>query len=234
MQLAGGAGRDAETRRLAAGFWSGTRELAAEQIGRLYAEASRRPLVEPSEIATAIIALDVGLALQRYVDPDAVSPDTFPRLYDLLLPLRRTEEVTRCSAGPFSPAPTCTVDGTQVTCPATAFQLAGVGNANATEQVTATYSQTIDCRNNGGQVVESHQTTGTASSPSVPLTSSKNGRLEVTPVPVDVPSGGFTPQASCPNPNWTPEPHGNPTLTGFTYTLKFAGFNQPAITITGP
>jgi hypothetical protein len=129
--------------------------------------------------------------------------------------------------------PTCTVSGTLVTCPAASFQLAGVGNADATEQVTATYSQTIDCRNNGGQVVESHQTTGTASSPPVTLTSGKNGRLAVTPVSVNAPSGGFQPQASCPNPNWTPEARGAPTLTGFTYTLTFAGFTQPAITITG-
>ena len=53
--------------------------------------------------------------------------------------------------------PTCDVSGTVVTCPGNRFQLAGVGNANATEQVTATYSATIDCSHNGGQVVESHE-----------------------------------------------------------------------------
>jgi AcrR family transcriptional regulator len=90
LEVLAHAGRDAETRRLAAGFWSGTRHIAAEQIGRLYAEAGREPPAEPSEIATAIIALDVGLALQRYVDAEAVSLDAYPRLYELLFgPLYR-------------------------------------------------------------------------------------------------------------------------------------------------
>jgi AcrR family transcriptional regulator len=90
LEVLAHAGRDAETRQLAAGFWSGTRHIAAEQIGRLYAEAGQEPPAEPSEIATAIIALDVGLALQRFVDADAVSLDAFPRLYDLLFgPLYR-------------------------------------------------------------------------------------------------------------------------------------------------
>src|SRR3954454_8275090 len=39
LEVLAHAGRDAETRQLAAGFWSGTRALAAEQIDRLYAEA---------------------------------------------------------------------------------------------------------------------------------------------------------------------------------------------------
>ena len=39
----------------------------------------------------------------------------------------------------------------------------------------------------------------------------------------------------CPNPNWTPEFHaGSPTLDSFTYSLTFAGFDDPYILITGP
>jgi AcrR family transcriptional regulator len=90
LEVLAHAGREPETRKLAAGFWSGTREIGAEQIRRAYEAAGEEPPAEPSEIATAFIALDVGLALQRYVDPDAVSLDAYPRLYELLFgPLYR-------------------------------------------------------------------------------------------------------------------------------------------------
>lgn len=78
------AGRDPETRRLAAGFWSGTRDIGAEQIRRLYAAADREPPADPTEIASAFIALDIGLELQRYVDPDAIALEAYPRLFELL------------------------------------------------------------------------------------------------------------------------------------------------------
>jgi AcrR family transcriptional regulator len=84
LEVLAHAGRDPETRRLAAGFWSGTRDLGAEQIRRLYAAAGREPPADPGEIASAFIALDVGLALQRYVDPGAASLDAYPRLFELL------------------------------------------------------------------------------------------------------------------------------------------------------
>jgi AcrR family transcriptional regulator len=90
LEVLAHAGRDPETRRLTAGFWSGTRAIGAEQISRGYAAAGREPPIDPAEIASAFIALDVGLALQRYVDPDAVSLDAHPRLFDLLFgPLYR-------------------------------------------------------------------------------------------------------------------------------------------------
>ena len=78
------AGRDAETRDLAAGFWSETREVGAEQIARAYAAAGGEPPADPREIASAFIALDIGLAVQRFVDPDAISLDAYPRIFELL------------------------------------------------------------------------------------------------------------------------------------------------------
>jgi AcrR family transcriptional regulator len=84
LEVLAHAGRDPETRRLAAGFWSGTRDIGAEQIRRVYAAAGREPPADPSEIASAFIALHDGLALQHYVDPDAVSLDSYPRLFELL------------------------------------------------------------------------------------------------------------------------------------------------------
>ena len=84
LEVLAHAGRDPEARRLAAGFWSGTREIGAEQIRRRYEATGDEPPADPSEIASAFIALDIGLALQRYVDEDAVSLDAYPRLYELL------------------------------------------------------------------------------------------------------------------------------------------------------
>jgi AcrR family transcriptional regulator len=90
LEVLAHAGRDPDTRRLAAGFWSGTREIAAEQVRRAYAAAGNEPPADPSEIASAFIALDIGLALQQYVDPEAVSSDAYPRLFELLFgPLYR-------------------------------------------------------------------------------------------------------------------------------------------------
>ena len=84
LEVLAHGGRDPETRRLAAGFWSGTREIGAEQVRRRYADAGREPPADPRDIATAFIALDIGLALQSYVDPEAVSLDAYPRLFELL------------------------------------------------------------------------------------------------------------------------------------------------------
>jgi hypothetical protein len=51
-------------------------------------------------------------------------------------------------------------------------------------------------------------------------------------VPAQSVSGFGAPQV-CPNPNWTPSIRtGTLTLESFTYTLTFAGFASPYITIT--
>jgi hypothetical protein len=113
----------------------------------------------------------------------------------------------------------------------TSFELAGVGNTNATLSTSATYSATIDCFNPGGNLVETHETTFSQDSTQT-LTSSKNGRLRVPAVSV---SPDTSVAEVCPNPNWTPTiREGTLTLDSFTYTLTFAGFTNPYITITGP
>ncbi|MGN6172986.1 MAG: hypothetical protein ACTHPS_08545 [Streptosporangiaceae bacterium] len=43
----------------------------------------------------------------------------------------------------------------------------------------------------------------------------------------------FLAQQTCPNPNWTPTIPGGISLSNFTYTVSFAGFNGAYITITG-
>jgi AcrR family transcriptional regulator len=84
LELLAHAGRDDRFREIAAGFWSGNRALGAAAIDEAYAAAGREPPVPADQLATAMIALDIGLALQHFVDPDTVSLDVYPSLYELL------------------------------------------------------------------------------------------------------------------------------------------------------
>ncbi len=125
----------------------------------------------------------------------------------------------------------CTVGGDGLTVSCSAFELAGVGNTNAFVSLTANYSGVVDCFNHGGNLVESHETTFSATNEAT-LTPSRNGRLRVGARSV---SPDLDLAEPCPNPNWTPEFHaGSPTLDSFTYTLTFDGFTGAYITITGP
>jgi hypothetical protein len=137
-----------------------------------------------------------------------------------------------------TPAPSCTVTATSVTCPAQAFELAGVGNNNATATLVAEFSAIVDCFNPGrnpNNPVESHTQTTTVTATSG-LLSPKNGRLTISPLTATAPSAAeFQALATCPNPNWTPVVRpGSVQLASFTFTVTFEGFAEPAITITGP
>jgi hypothetical protein len=130
-------------------------------------------------------------------------------------------------------SPGCTVtSGGNVSC--SSFELAGVGNTNATANLSATYTATVVCINGGGNPSDSqHQGTFTASATSGQL-SPKNGRLTVPSLSVTAPTEQqFLAQQTCPNPNWTPTIPGGITLSNFTYTVSFAGFNGAYITIAG-
>ena len=78
------AARDEEFRKLAAGFWSGNRKLMAESGSAQWKELGRKPPLPPEQIATGMIALDIGLAIQHMVDPDAVPLDLYVPLYEEL------------------------------------------------------------------------------------------------------------------------------------------------------
>ncbi len=78
------AARDEDFRKLAASFWSGNRALVAEQTKATFKEVGRKPPLPPDQIATAMIALDVGLAVQHLVDPEQVPLEFYVPLYDLL------------------------------------------------------------------------------------------------------------------------------------------------------
>ena len=74
------AGRDEELRELAATFWSGNREGIARLIEITLPHQKERA----KAIATALIALDIGLAIQHFVDPEDVPLELYPELYVLL------------------------------------------------------------------------------------------------------------------------------------------------------
>lgn len=78
------AARDEEFRRLAATFWSGNRALLAQQVAATFDDLGRKPPLPAEQLATAMIALDVGLAVQHLVDPDEASLDAYVPLFDLL------------------------------------------------------------------------------------------------------------------------------------------------------
>jgi hypothetical protein len=130
----------------------------------------------------------------------------------------------------------CSVDSSTglVTC--SAYELAGVGNSDATATLNATYTATVQCRNHGGQIVDVKSQAKSAPTTTGKLRA-KNGRLDVPaltsgPVPS---ASAFESQATCPNGNWTKELlDGTVTLSSFTYTLQFTGFTGFYITITGP
>jgi len=73
------AGRDEELRELAASFWKGNRAGNAKLIERAGQSPERA-----KALSTAMIALDIGLAIQHFVDPDDVPLDLYPELYVLL------------------------------------------------------------------------------------------------------------------------------------------------------
>jgi hypothetical protein len=125
-----------------------------------------------------------------------------------------------------SGSPSCMVNAdSSIDC--SAYVLGGVGHTNATVDLAANYSATIDCTNHGGSLVESHTTTFAADSTAT-VASTRNGQLSV---PAQSVSPFSAPQV-CPNPNWTPSIRGGTvTLNSFTYTLTFAGFTSPYITI---
>src|SRR5215207_10045901 len=114
--------------------------------------------------------------------------------------------------------PSCSfVAGTQnVTC--SSFELAGVGNVNATATLTATYSATINCTNRGGNLVEVHSQTVTETTTTGQL-SPVNGRLTIPSLTATAPTAAeVLAQADCPNPNWTPSVQpGSITLVSSLY-----------------
>lgn len=86
LELLAHAGRDPSFKAIAAGFWRTNRELIAKAI-QAAADARGIELAHDARVlASAAIALDIGLSLQHFVDPDAVPlsvyPDAFEAFYE--------------------------------------------------------------------------------------------------------------------------------------------------------
>jgi hypothetical protein len=129
-----------------------------------------------------------------------------------------------------SGTPSCTVNADRsIDC--SAYVLGGVGHTNATVSLTANYTAIVDCFNPGSNPqnpIESHTTSFSPTSTAT-VASTRNGQLSVPARSVSF-SGA---PVGCPNTNWTPTIRpGSLTLVSFTYTLTFAGFSSPYITIT--
>ena len=84
LELLAHAGREEQFREIAAGFWSANRKLIAAAIVSAYGEQGAEPPLSAERLASAMIALDIGLALQHFVDPKAVPLELYPELYELL------------------------------------------------------------------------------------------------------------------------------------------------------
>ena len=125
-----------------------------------------------------------------------------------------------------SGTPTCTV--TAAWSPVRPYELAGVGNANATASLVASYTATVRCRNRGGQIVEVKSQVRGATATTGQL-EPKNGRLAVpslssSPAPT---ASQFEASATCPNGNWTKETlPGSISLASYTYTLYVRGLHR--------
>jgi AcrR family transcriptional regulator len=78
------AGRDARMRELAVEFWRTNRGLLTQLVERRFADVGRPPPLPPGVMASAMIAMDIGLAIQHYVDPDAVPLDVYPDVFGTL------------------------------------------------------------------------------------------------------------------------------------------------------
>jgi hypothetical protein len=171
-------------------------------------------------VALAIV-LVAAIALPAAAASAAVAPGTYTPTATSFNPANAPG-----SSHLTSGSPSCTVNADRsIDC--SAYVLGGVGHTNADVDLSANYSATIDCTNKGGNLVESHTTTFAATS-SATVASTRNGQLSV---PARSVSPFSAPQV-CPNPNWTPSIRsGTLVLNTFTYTLTFADFTSPYITI---
>ncbi len=84
LELLAQATRDHELAALAATFWSGNRGLLTKLIEDTYAELGRELPTDAKHLASAQIALDIGLAVQHMVDPEAVPLEVYPELWRVL------------------------------------------------------------------------------------------------------------------------------------------------------
>ena len=84
LELLAHAGREPGFRRIAADFWRDNRRLSASAIASSFEEAGKELPAPADHLASAMIALDIGLAIQHFVDPRGVPLKLYPELYELI------------------------------------------------------------------------------------------------------------------------------------------------------
>src|SRR5215208_7611845 len=135
-----------------------------------------------------------------------------------------------------SAEPVCTSTTTPttgaITVSCTGTQIAGVGNTNADLSLAVSGTADFVCHNPGNENIVEPHSGSVSESTSTTLTPSRNGTLVVPAQSVTISPEEAAAQFTCPNPNWTEEFTGFSDLS-FTYSLTFAGFDEPAILSTG-
>jgi AcrR family transcriptional regulator len=99
LELMANAGRDEHFREIAADVWRTGRQFTTRLLTEAYEAAGRKPPVAPEHLVTAMIALETGLSLQHYADPEAVPLELLPELFDLLFGPLEPEAVSRSRPG---------------------------------------------------------------------------------------------------------------------------------------
>src|SRR5215217_8875772 len=113
--------------------------------------------------------------------------------------------VAFAQSGHFVGTPTCTDQGTTVSC---SGKVAGLGGTTFEIRVSATGTASVTCTNPAGNVAPGQSFTTTTTGTSGPFATPRNGQARFT-VTSDAPTA---PPGSCPNPMWTA------TVTDVTFT----------------
>ncbi len=135
-----------------------------------------------------------------------------------------------------SGAPGCTVNNLMVSC--NSFDLAGVGNVNATVTLSITYGGTVQCTNAGGNVAPG-QTKFPSLSEGPQKVSPKNGKMTIPALStafltLDEIKAALMQNTQCPNGKWTKSVVSDSvTLVGWSETVKFTGFAGAYLIISG-
>jgi hypothetical protein len=130
-------------------------------------------------------------------------------------------------SGHFVGTPTCTDQGTTVSC---SGKVAGLGSTTFRIEVDAQGTASVECENPAGNVAPGQSFTFTASGTTGNIPTPRNGAFRFSNLSTTDPTA---PAGSCPNPKWT----ANVTDVQFTTaTLSlFEGNNTtPSDTITVP
>src|SRR5438874_9268240 len=128
------------------------------------------------EIRRILIALTVLLAVGMTavwapVALAAVAPGTYEATFSNAHP-------ASAHVANDSPEPQCVVQNNlDVIC--NSYTLGGVGGTNASVSLVASYSETIDCTNKGGNLVESHTVEGFTDSDPATARVHRSGQIEV-------------------------------------------------------